>query len=442
MAAAGESLAVTGGALWAGPGRYWPRGELHIQDGRVAYAGPADGAPPHAAPVLDAGGGLIMPGLVNAHCHGPMVLFRGLADDLPLETWLTQHMFPAEARWVSEGMTETAGLVAAAEMLLSGTTCLHDSYFCAHGMARAYARAGLRAVVTQGVIGFPAPGVPDPSHGVEVAREFIEEWQGKSPLITPAVFAHSLYTCPPETIQAVAALAGKLGVTWHVHLAETKAEVEEVASRFGMSPARHLEALGVLEGLCAGVHGVWLDEEEWELLVRRGVALVHCPESNAKLASGLAPVRRWLRAGLSVGLGTDGAASNNDLDMLGEVGSTHRLAALAAGEADAVSPESALDLALTGSARAMGLDGVVGRLEPGYAGDAIVVETSAPHLAPWGEPLAGLVHRGAGGDVRHTVVAGRVVVRDREVLAFDVGAAQAELVAMAAEVARQDQAPA
>lgn len=429
-------LLITGGALWVGPGAYWPRGTLEIRGGRVVYAGPAQAYRPDREPParrLDARGGLVIPGLVNAHCHGAMVLFRGLADDLPLMKWLNEHIFPAEARWVDQEMVELCTLLAAAEMLLSGTTCVGDAYFCAGGAARAYQRAGMRAVVAQGVIDFPAPGVPDPEDGLRVAREFVEEWQGRSPLIRPALFAHSLYTCSPDKLRGVAALARELGVAWFTHLAETREEVAQVKELHGATPARHLEALGILEGLAAGVHGVWLDEEEMELMARRGVALVHCPESNHKLASGLAPVEAWRAAGLCVGLGTDGAASNNDLDLIAEAGSAARAAKLKSRDPAALPAAAALELAWAGSAAALGLEGVVGRLLPGYAGDAVVIDTDQPHLTPLHDPASALVYAARGADVRHTVVAGRVLVEDRRVLGFDL----AEVMARVRDLARQ-----
>ena len=202
-------LIIRNGSLWAGPDHYWPRGQVETFGGKVTYAGPERGAA--AAAVLDAGGGLILPGLVNAHCHSPMVLFRGLADDLPLEAWLNEHIFPAEAKWVSEEMTEASTLLAAAEMLLSGTTCVGDSYFCMNGAARALERSGMRALAMHGVIDFPAPGVPDPARNVDIATEFAKAWLDRCPRITPALFAHSVYTCSPATLRAVAERAAGLG---------------------------------------------------------------------------------------------------------------------------------------------------------------------------------------------------------------------------------------
>jgi len=432
-----DSLLLENGALWAGPDYYWPKGVLEIRNGKVSFAGPAEsyqGREGFVGPRLDAGGGLIMPGLVNAHCHAPMVLFRGMADDLPLAVWLGEHMFPAEARWVNEEMTELCGLLAAAEMLLSGTTCVGDAYFCAGGAARAFERAGLRAVVAQGVIDFPAPGAPDPGQGLEVARRFVEEWQERSPLIRPALFAHSVYTCSPEKLKGVAALARETGAPWFTHLSETREEAAQVRQTYGTTPARHLEALGLLAGLQAAAHGVWLDREEIELVTARGVSLVHCPESNRKLASGLADVAGWLRAGAAVGLGTDGAASNNDLDMIAEIRSAALGDKLKNMNPASLPAAQALDLAWEGSARALGLQGRVGRLLPGFAGDAVVLDLDQPHLTPFFDAASALVYAGRGSDVRHAVVAGRLAVRDRRVLGFDLPEVMARVKSLARQV--------
>ncbi len=202
----------------------------------MTEAGPDAPPEPAARRRLDAAGGLILPGLVNAHCHGPMVLFRGMADDLPLERWLFDHVFPAEARWVSEAMTELCGLLAAAEMLLSGTTCVLDAYFCPGGMMRAYARAGMRAVVAQGVIDFPAPGVPDPAQNLQVAEEFLTRWRGGHPLVTPALFAHSPLTARPPPLRGWPAWPARPGLPWHIHLAETRAEVARYAGAIRRHP--------------------------------------------------------------------------------------------------------------------------------------------------------------------------------------------------------------
>ena len=399
-------LRVSGGALWAGPGRFWPKGAVEITAGRVSYAGDASGAGVRPARhQLDAGGGLIMPGLVNAHCHGAMVLFRGMADDLPLDEWLQKEMFPAEAEYVTDEMVEVCCRLAAAEMLLSGTTCVGDSYFCMQGAVPAYIESGMRAVLAQGVIDFPAPGAPNPAKNLQVAREFVQTWQGVSPRITPGVFAHAPYTCSPETMNGALDLARSLEAPFFTHLAESKPELDVLRQRYGKGPVRHLRDIGVLEGLTACAHGVWLQDDELAELARAGVALVHCPESNMKLGSGAARVEDWLQAGIRAGLGTDGAASNNDLDMFGEMKSAAFLAKVSALDPAALPAEKVLEMATRGSARALGLERT-GKLEPGYDGDLIVVDLHRPHHTPWYQAASALVYAGRGTDVRHVVVEG------------------------------------
>ncbi len=432
------SLLVRGGPLWAGPGSFWADGAVLVREGTVAYAGAAGPAPAPGPgmPVLEAGGGLIMPGLVNAHCHGAMTIFRGLADDEPLHAWLTEHIFPAEARWVDEATVELGTTLAAAEMLLSGTTCVGDSYFCARGAARAYQRAGMRAVVAQGLIDFPAPGVPDPAGGIAVCREFLEEWGERSPLITPGVFAHSLYTCGPGNLAAAAELAG--GTPWPLftHLAETKGELEQIKKAYQAGPVEHLERLGILAAFTSAAHGVWLEPEELARLAGAGVGLVHCPSSNMKLASGAGRPELWLAAGVAAGLGSDGAASNNRLDLVAELGHAARLAKVTAMDPAALPAEAVLAMATTGSARCLGLDGL-GGLEAGAPGDLIVVDLGAPHMTPAFSAASALVYAARGSDVRHTVVAGRVLVKDRRLLSIDLGQVRERVRRLAGGIAAE-----
>ncbi|MFH1036198.1 MAG: amidohydrolase [Pseudomonadota bacterium] len=429
-------LLVRGGHLWAGPGLSWPAGAVAIQDGLITYAGPEAGYQPPAPParVLDSQGGLILPGLINGHTHGAMTLFRGLADDLSLESWLHEHIFPAEARWVNPEMVETCTLLAAGEMLLGGTTTVCDAYFCMDAAAKAYDQAGMRAVVCQGIVDFPAPGLPDPTVKMAACRAFLEDWKGRNPLITPGLFAHSCYTCSPETLQATSRLAAELGSPWFIHASETAKEIALARRQYGADPVRHLANLGVLEGLNAVVHGVWLDAGEQALLVAAGVGVIACQEAEMKLASGTCDVPGLLAAGVTVGLGTDGAASNNDLSMIGELGTTSRVAKLDTMDPTALSAAQTLDLALMGSARCLGLQGQVGRLAPGYAADLIVLQAKAPHLTPIFDPASALVNQCRAADVRHVLVAGRQVVADRQVLTFDLQDVMARVRALASGV--------
>ena len=429
-------LVIKGGSLWAGPDKFWPRGAVAASGGKIVFAGDeAQALPAPDAKVIKAHGGLIMPGLVNAHCHGPMTLFRGLADDMPLEVWHTKHMFPAEVRWIDEDATELCTLLAAAEMLLSGTTTVLDAYFCPHGIARAYEQAGMRALVCQGLIDFPAPGVPDPEDNLLVCREFVESWQGKAELITPGIFAHSPYTCSPDTLAGAAELAADLGCLWFTHLSETQKEYDDCLAGHGLTPVARLEELGLLASLTSAAHCIWLGEGDAELLAQRQVGAISCPSSNSKLASGSTPQAELLAAGCAVGLGTDGAASNNNLDMFGEMGLAARLAKLVSHDPAALPASQVLDMALTGSAACMGMSGLVGRLAEGHACDVVVLAGDAPRFTPIYDAASHVVYAGSGELVRQVVVNGRQVVADGRVTSFDLDQVMARVRGLAARVA-------
>jgi len=377
---------------------------------------------PPARTYLDVGGGLIMPGLVNTHCHAPMVWFRGLADDLPLQDWLTQKIFPAEAGWLTPEKAYWGALLAAAEMIRGGVTCVGDGYFYEGEVRRALSQAGLRAVAAQGVVDFPAPGVPDPKDNLTVAARFLESG-GELPegRITSAVFCHSPYTCGPETLKGAKALTRAADVPLFLHLAETQAEVRELRDQTGLAPAAFLDGLGILDELTVVVHGVWLGPEDLDILARRGVKVSHCPESNLKLAAGVAPVPELLARSVTVGLGTDGAASNNNLDLFGEMSLTARLHKVVSGDPTVLPALQVVALATREGAKVLGLGERAGTLTPGKEADLIVVDVNQPHLTPLFDPYSHLVYAARSSDVRHVMVAGRWLLRDRQLLTLDWG---------------------
>lgn len=413
-----------------------PHGFVCVEDGAITQvvAGPAP-APGPGDEVLDAEGALVLPGLVNAHTHVPMSLFRGLADDLPLMEWLNGHMFPAEAAHVNPENARAGALLSCAEMLLSGTTCFCDGYFEEGAVAEAVAETGLRAVLGHGVIDHPAPGVPDPARNVETALAFVREWSGRHPLIRPSVFCHAPYTCSEDTLRRAREAAREAGVLFQIHVAETRHERDRFLSERGMTSVAWLDRLGVLGTDTLAVHCVWVDVADVEILARTDTAVALATESNMKLASGTAPVPRLLAAGVRAGLGTDGPASNNDADMFGEMAQTARLQKLATGDPTAVDARTALALATRDSASALGLSDVCGALAPGLRGDIVVMRADSPRLVPVYDPHSALVYSATGADVRHVVVDGRVVVRDREITTFDVRGAMDRVRAAAERVA-------
>ena len=396
-----------------------PHGFLRIEGGLITDLGVMGSMPgPEGATVIDAGGKLLMPGLINGHNHCAMTLFRGLADDLELVTWLNNYIFPAEAAQVNDEMVYWCSRLAAAEMLLSGTTTVADGYFHAGEVARACRDAGLRAIAAHGIVDFPAPGVPDPSFNVEAVEAFIDDWQGKDPLITPAVFAHSPYTCSPATLSRAKALADRRQLRFFIHLAETRQETGMLIDPRGASPVRHLHALGLLGANTVCVHSIWLDDEDLDILAATGASVVTCPQSNLKLASGTARVVEMLARGIGVGLGTDGCASNNSLDMFREMDMLAKVQKLRTLDATALPARQALRCATTGNAAVLALPGL-GRLAVGCRADLLLLDLRAPHLTPfYNQDL--LVYAARGSDVHTVIVDGKVVVTDRKIKTFDL----------------------
>lgn len=407
-------------------------GYVAIRGGRIAAVGPMAEAPPAIA-TLDAAGCLVMPGLVNCHNHAAMTLFRGLADDLPLMAWLTEHIFPAEARFVTPEMVYWCSRLAAAEMLLSGTTTVADAYFYEEEAAQAFADAGLRAVAAQGVIDFPAPGVPEPADNVAAARRFVAAWLGRDPRITPAIFCHSPYTCGRQTLLAAKEAAAATGVRFFLHVAETAGEVERSLAETGRTPVGYLHDLGLLDRDTVCVHGVWVNAADRELLAASGAQVVVCPESHMKLASGIAPLPELLAAGIGVGIGTDGCASNNDLDLFGELA---RCAMLHKGNRldPTLLPAARLwRLATEEGAACLGFGGQLGQLAPGMRADLVVVDLAHPRLAPF-YGMETLIYAGAAGQVRDVVVHGEVVVRQRQCVRIDLAETKARVRELAERV--------
>ena len=365
------------------------------------------------AQVLDATDSIIMPGLVNAHGHTAMTLFRGLADDLPLKQWLFEKIFPAEATHLSEETVYWGALLGCLEMIASGTTTVSDGYFFQDATARAFQKAGLRALIAQGVIDFPAPGVPDPTQNLAVGKAFIERWEHVSELIRPGLFCHSLTTCSDKTLQEAMELSQEFSLPLQIHLSETKEEVEEVIRRVGKRPVLHLDHLGLLNESLVGVHAVHLEDEEIRLLARNKVRIVHSPESNMKLASGMARVTEILNKGLVVGLGTDGCASNNNLDLFKEMDMATKLSKVRTLDPVSLGAAAVLNMATVWGAKVLGLEKEIGTLEVGKKADIITVDLGKPHLVPLYNPMSMIVYAASGSDVKDVIVNGRVLMKDR-----------------------------
>jgi len=414
-------------------------GAVAIRDGDIEAVGPADeiAAGYTADEVLDCSGCAVIPGLINAHTHAPMTLLRGLADDLRLDVWLMGYMMPVEHEFVRPDFCWLGTQLACAEMIRSGTTCFADMYYYEEAVADATAQAGMRAVCAETVLQFPSPDALSYDESLERTRDFIQRWKGH-PLITPAVGPHAPYTTTAELLQSCAQIALEFDVPLHIHIAETAREVEEHRAKYDMPMVPWVKKQHVFEARAIAAHCVHLDEGEMRTLLHHGVGVVHNPTSNLKLASGFAPVVQMLEMGLNVGIGTDGPASNNDLDMWEEL----RLAALLAkgviADPTALPARQALAMATIGGARALHLGDEVGSLEPGKRADVAVVNLCTVHNTPRfaRDPdalYAQLVYVTKGGDVRDVMCQGRWLMRERQLLTLD----EQLLMAEAADVARK-----
>lgn len=383
---------------------------------------------------IDARGGIILPGLVNTHTHAAMTCFRGIADDLPLMTWLNDHIFPAEAKLDPEKVYAGAQL-ACAEMILSGTTCFCDMYLFEGAVAQAARDSGMRAVAGEVLYDFPSPSYGAIDRGFAHTEDLIRRWKG-DPLVTIAVEPHSPYLCAPELLRRSADIARKHGVPHVIHLSETQSEVDRIQESYGLRPVEHLAELGVLGPELLACHCVALSEGDIELLRRHDVKVAHCPESNMKLASGIAPVPALLKAGVCVGLGSDGCSSNNDLDLFSEMDTAAKLHKASTLDPTVMDARTVLRMCTAEGARALGLGGVTGMLAPGLRADLIVVDTDKPHMQPMYHPESQLVYSAGGGDVTASIIDGRVVMSDRVLTTIDVEEAMDRVRRIADELRR------
>jgi 5-methylthioadenosine/S-adenosylhomocysteine deaminase len=416
------SLIVTGGTVVTmdTSGRVLSPGAVAI-DGRdiVGIDTPdAIAARFSARDTLDVAGQVVLPGLINTHTHAPMVLYRGLSDDLALMDWLQKYIFPAEAKTVTPEFVRAGTRLAALEMIQSGTTTYADMYYFEEEIARVTKQAGLRGVLGQTIIQFPVPDAKTPAEGLARTEAFIKEFEADE-LIVPAVAPHSMYTLDTATLKATRALADRRRVPVLIHLAETSDEIATSRKLHKATPAGYLESIGFWGPRTLAAHGVWLSPGDTALLARRRVGVAHNPESNMKLASGTAKVVAMRRAGIPVGLGTDGAASNNDLDMFEAMRQAAFLAKLQTMDPRALPARTALEMATVEGARALGLDANIGSLEPGKRADLIAVSMTAARQTPMYDPLSHLVYVTRGDDVRTTIVNGRLLMRDRKVLTLN-----------------------
>ena len=416
------SLILTGGIVVTmdSAGRVLSPGAVAIDGRNIAAVDTPDAiASRYSSPtVIDTSGQVVMPGLINTHTHAPMVLYRGLADDLALMDWLQKYIFPAEAKTVTPDFVRAGTRLAALEMIASGTTTYADMYYFEEEIARVTRDAGLRGVLGQTIIQFPAPDAKTPKDELARTESFIKEF-ATDDLIVPAVAPHSMYTLDSETLKAARSLADRAHVPVLIHLSETADENKTSAEAHQATPAAYLDSLGFWGPRTVAAHGVWLSPADMAILARHHVSVSHNPESNMKLASGAAKVSDMQRAGIVVSLGTDGAASNNDLDMFEAMRQAAFLAKLQTNDPRAVPARKALEMATIDGARALGMEALVGSVEVSKRADVITVSMTAARQTPMYDPLSHLVYVTRGDDVKTTIVNGRILMRDRKVLTLD-----------------------
>jgi len=416
-----DTLVVGGTILTMEPGSEpIPDGAIAIADGRIAAVGLAEDLLEHAptGQVVNAGGCLILPGLVNTHSHLAMSLLRGLADDLPLMDWLENHIWPAEKTHMNREAVRLGTELAVAEQLLAGVTTTTDMYFFGNEVAAVLAEAGMRGVIAESLIDFATPRCKTPDEMMEKQRELAQEYRDH-PLITPSIAAHAPYSVSASNLVKEAELAEELGITFQIHLSETRWEVEKLMEEKGRSPVAYLADLGVLSERTVAAHCVHVSPEDIETLVEFEVGVAHNPVSNLKLASGVAPIPTMVEAGVKLGIGTDGAASNNTLDLLRDMQLASLLHKGVFGDPTVLPARSMIEMATIGGARVLGLDAEIGTLTEGKQADMVCFSVDGPHATPVFDPWSHLVYAARSSDVRHVLVHGKLVVGNRNLNTMD-----------------------
>jgi 5-methylthioadenosine/S-adenosylhomocysteine deaminase len=375
---------------------------------------------------LDRPDAILAPGLIDTHTHAAMSLFRGIADDLRLQEWLEHYIFPAEARNVTPEFVRWGTRLGCLEMLLSGTTTYTDMYYFEDVVAEATKEAGMRGVLGETIIGFPSPDAKTPNDALAFTDRFLTRFHD-DPLIVPAVAPHAIYTNSDETLKTCRALANRHGAPLVIHLSETKHENDECLARRKLTPTQALDAMGVFNGRTVAAHAVWVDEADLAILKSRGVGIAHCPSSNMKLASGVAPVTRMLALDMPVGLGPDGpAGSNNDFNMFEEMDLAAKLQKVITGDPRNLPAEAAVEMATIRGARALGMEKEIGSLESGKRADLISIRLDRPNAVPMYNVYSQMVYALKGSDVEDVMVNGKLLVKDAQPLTLNAAQIEAK----------------
>src|SRR6266446_6826980 len=412
-------LIVSGGTIVTmdGPRRVIDNGAIAIKGGRIEAIGRASDINQRytARQVINATGKVVVPGLINGHTHVPMTLFRGLADDLDLQEWLTKYIFPAEAKNVDEEFVRVGTRLGLAEMIRGGTTTYCDMYYFEDAIADETAKAGVRGVLGETIIDFPVADNKTNAEAMAYVERFVKKWQGNR-LIVPAIAPHAPYTVSEEHLKAIRAFSDRTGAPIVTHISETKREIDDSIKAHGASPIDYLARIGFLSNKVIAAHVVWPSEEELGILQKVGVGVVHNPQSNMKLASGVAPVPEMLKRRLLVGLGTDGAASNNDLNMWEEMDTAAKLHKVFSGDPKVLSAEEAFELVTIRGAQALHLEAEIGSIEKGKRADLVIVERDSLNQIPLYNVYSDLVYATKANDVETVIINGRIVMRYRRLL--------------------------
>ncbi|HMT08015.1 MAG TPA: amidohydrolase [Pyrinomonadaceae bacterium] len=398
-------------------------GAIAITNGKIDLMGTRNIVVRNSRPkrTIDATGKVIIPGLINTHTHIPMVLFRGISDDLDLNDWLTKFIFPAEAKNVDEQFVRAGTRLGLAEMIRGGTTTYADMYYFEDAIADETKKAGVRGVLGETIIDFPVADNKTHAEAMAYTERYIKKWQG-DPLITPAAAPHAPYTVSKDHLKAVKALSDKHKAPVLIHVAETKKERDDAEKNFGMTPVKYLDSFGFLNERTIAAHSVWLSPEELRTYKDRGVGSAHCPQSNLKLASGVAAIPYFLREDIAVGLGTDGAASNNDLNMWEEIDTAAKLHKQWTLDPKTLPAEQAFAMATIGGARALKMGDKIGSIEAGKQADLVILDMDGLHQTPWFNVYSALVYTTKASDVRTVIINGRVVMQDRRLLTLNENA--------------------
>jgi len=419
--AAADLVLLGGTIVTMDPGRaVIEDGGIAITNGRITAVGTSREIAERYAgqQTLNANARIIIPGLINGHTHIPMTLFRGLADDLDLQDWLTKYIFPAEAKNVSEEFVRAGARLGLAEMIRGGTTTYCDMYYFEDAIAEETSRAGVRGILGETIIDFPVADNKTNSEAMAYVEKFVQKWKSNE-LIVPAIAPHAPYTVSEDHLKAARAFSDRTGAPIVTHISETKREVEDSLKAKGASPVDYLERIGFLNDHVIAAHMVWPTEAEIEILRRRGVGVVHNPQSNMKLASGVAPLPKMLDRGVFLGLGTDGAASNNDLNMWEEMDTAAKLHKVFSGDPKVISAQQAFELGTIDGARALHLEKEIGSIEKGKRADLVIVAREDLNQIPLYNIYSDLVYATKAADVQSVIINGRIVMRDRQLLTLD-----------------------